>query len=98
MGPGVCAGDYDNDGRIDLFVTAWGANRLYHNAEGKRFELVTQTAGFAQDRVRYNTGCAFLDYDNDGNLSDVRRELSEFDFGTTPKPGGIRSVITGIFP
>ena len=86
-GQGVCAGDYDNDGFIDLFVTYWGANRLYRNAEGKRFELVTQTAGFAQDRIRYNTGCAFLDYDRDGYLDLFVANYLKFDFGSTPKPG-----------
>ena len=34
---GVCAGDYDNDGYTDLFVTYWGQNRLYRNVDGKRF-------------------------------------------------------------
>ena len=40
----VCAGDYDNDGWIDLFVTAYGQNVLYRNREG-RFEDVTAAAG-----------------------------------------------------
>lgn len=64
-----------------------GANRLYRNAEGKRFELVTQTAGFAQDRIRYNTGCAFLDYDRDGYLDLFVANYLKFDYGSTPKPG-----------
>ncbi|MGH8336510.1 MAG: FG-GAP repeat domain-containing protein, partial [Gammaproteobacteria bacterium] len=54
-GQGVCAGDYDNDGFTDLFVTYWGANVLYRNAGGKRFEDVTAQARLTQDRVRYNT-------------------------------------------
>jgi len=62
---GVCAGDYDNDGFTDLFVTYWGRDILYRNRAGQRFEDVTKTAGLEQDRVRYNTGCAFLDYDRD---------------------------------
>ena len=33
-GQGVCAGDYDNDGYTDLFVTYWGQNMLYRNAGG----------------------------------------------------------------
>src|SRR5262245_18399012 len=40
----VCAGDYDNDGRVDLFITYFGQNVLYHNAGG-RFEDVTRAAG-----------------------------------------------------
>ena len=86
-GQGVCAGDYDNDGYTDLFVTYWGANILYHNARGKRFEDVTAKAGLKQDRVRYNTGCAFLDYDNDGKLDLFVANYVKFDFETTPKPG-----------
>ena len=38
---GVCAGDYDNDGYTDLFVTYWGQNALYRNIGGRRFEDVT---------------------------------------------------------
>src|SRR5215813_4460577 len=57
-GQGVCAGDYDNDGYTDLFVTYWGQNKLYRNAAGKRFEDVTAVAHLTQDRIRYNTGCA----------------------------------------
>ena len=44
---GVCAGDYDNDGYTDLFVTYWGQNVLYHNEGGKRFRDVTREAGLA---------------------------------------------------
>jgi hypothetical protein len=86
-GQGVCAGDYDNDGFTDLFVTYWGQNVLYRNSGGKRFEDVTVKAGLRQDRVRYNTGCAFLDYDNDGRLDLFVANYLKFDFQTTPKPG-----------
>jgi enediyne biosynthesis protein E4 len=84
---GVCAGDYDNDGFTDLFVTYWGQNALYHNIGGKRFEDVTAKVHLTQDRVRYNTGCAFIDYDNDGKLDLFVANYLKFDFGTTPKPG-----------
>jgi hypothetical protein len=86
-GQGVCAGDYDNDGYTDLFVTYWGSNVLYRNAGGKRFEDATVQAGLKQDRVRYNTGCAFIDYDNDGKLDLFVANYLKFDFETTPKPG-----------
>jgi enediyne biosynthesis protein E4 len=86
-GQGVCAGDYDNDGYTDLFVTYWGQNRLYRNLGGKRFEDVTAQAHLTQDRTRYNTGCAFLDYDNDGHLDLFVANYLKFDFATTPKPG-----------
>jgi hypothetical protein len=86
-GQGVCAGDYDNDGYTDLFVTYWGQNRLYRNVDGKRFEDVTAKAHLTQDRTRYNTGCAFLDYDGDGHLDLFVANYLKFDFETTPKPG-----------
>jgi hypothetical protein len=86
-GQGVCAADYDNDGFTDLFVTYWGQNHLYRNIGGKRFEDVTERAGLKQDRVRYNTGCAFLDYDNDGQADLFVSNYLKFDPNTTPKPG-----------
>lgn len=84
---GVCAGDYDNDGYVDLFVTAWGQNHLYRNLGGKRFEDVTKQAHLIQDRTRYNTGCAFVDVDNDGHLDLFVANYLKFDPASTPKPG-----------
>lgn len=84
---GVCAGDFDNDGFTDLLVTSWGGLALYRNVGGRRFENVTIKAGLKQDRPRYNTGCAFLDYDNDGHLDIFVANYVKFDFATTPKPG-----------
>ena len=84
---GVCAGDYDNDGFTDLFVTYWGRNILYRNRDGRRFEDVTRAAGLDEDRTRYNTGCAFLDYDRDGKLDLFVANYLKFDPHSTPKPG-----------
>jgi hypothetical protein len=86
-GQGVCAGDYDNDGFTDLFVTYWGQNALLQNQAGNSFEDVTARANLVQDRTRYNTGCAFLDYDRDGHLDLFVANYLQFDFETTPKPG-----------
>jgi hypothetical protein len=86
-GQGVCAADYDNDGFTDLFVTYWGQNHLYRSVAGRRFEDVTERAGLRQDRVRYNTGCAFLDYDNDGHADLFVANYLRFDPKTTPQPG-----------
>lgn len=86
-GQGACAGDYDNDGFTDLFVTYWGQNSLYRNEGGKRFRDVTKEAGLTQDRTRYNTGCAFLDYDHDGRLDLFVANYLKFSFSETPKPG-----------
>ena len=86
-GEGVCAADYDNDGFTDLLVTYWGQNHLLKNLGGKRFEDFTERAGLKQDRVRYNTGCAFLDYDNDGHADLFVANYLKFDPKTTPQPG-----------
>jgi enediyne biosynthesis protein E4 len=86
-GQGVCAGDYDNDGFTDLFVTYWGQNHLYRNIGGKRFEDVTTPSRLTEDRTRYNTGCAFTDIDNDGHLDLFVANYLKFDPASTPKPG-----------
>ena len=65
-GMGACAGDYDNDGRIDLYVTGVGSNQLYRNAGRGRFTEVPN-AGGANPRL-WSTSCAFLDIDRDGDL------------------------------
>lgn len=85
-GQGVCVGDFDNDGFTDLFVTYYGQNRLYRNVGGKRFEDVTEQAHLLQDRTRYNTGCAFVDIDNDGYLDLFVANYLRFDFATAPRP------------
>ncbi len=65
---GVCIGDYDNDGRDDLFCCFWGQNRLFRNHGDGTFTDVTRQAGLLQERVRWGAGCTFLDYDRDGHL------------------------------
>jgi hypothetical protein len=65
-GFGVCAGDYDNDGAIDLYVTHLSGNRLYRNLGNGTFSDVTAAAGVACGR--FSTSCAFGDYDRDGYL------------------------------
>jgi hypothetical protein len=65
-GMGACAGDYDNDGRIDLYVSGVGSNQLYRNAGRGRFAEVPN-AGGADPRL-WSTSCAFLDIDRDGDL------------------------------
>jgi hypothetical protein len=65
-GLGACAGDYDNDGLIDLYVTNVGSNLLYRNAGHGRFTEVPN-AGGANPNL-WSTSCAFLDIDRDGDL------------------------------
>lgn len=68
-GMGVAAGDYDNDGQIDLYITNFGSNQLWRNvsADGRiRFQDVTNTAGV--DDTRWSTSASFVDVDADGLL------------------------------
>lgn len=65
-GMGAAAADYDNDGFIDLFVTALGGNRLYRNTGKGTFQDTTVRAGVG--RAGFSTSAAWLDYDKDGRL------------------------------
>ena len=66
-GMGVAAGDYDNDGRPDILLTAVGGNRLFRNLGGGKFADVTAKAGFGGRRA-FSTSAMWLDYDKDGHL------------------------------
>jgi tetratricopeptide (TPR) repeat protein len=70
-GMGCTTGDYDNDGDPDLFVSNFGLNALYRNegrrGTGWRFADVTGRTILGQERG-WHTGCAFADYDLDGDL------------------------------
>jgi enediyne biosynthesis protein E4 len=65
-GMGVAVGDYDNDGRPDLFLTSFGPEALYHNNGDGTFTDVTAAAGV--DDPRWSTSASFCDYDRDGRL------------------------------
>jgi len=85
-GQGACVGDYDNDGRDDLYVTYYGQNRLYRNLGLGAFEDVTARAGLVSSRTRWGTGCAFLDYDRDGRLDLFAANYIDLDLKTAPVP------------
>ena len=85
-GQGVCVGDYDNDGNEDLFVSAYGKNALYHNQGNGTFAEVAQKAGVANNRTRWGSGCAFLDYDRDGRLDLFVASYINLDLKTAPLP------------
>ncbi len=63
---GAAAGDFDNDGRQDLFVAGVNRNILYHNLGNGRFEDVTALAGIRSGEWAVAAG--WFDYDRDGKL------------------------------
>jgi enediyne biosynthesis protein E4 len=83
----VCAGDYDNDGGIDLFVTYYGRNVLYRNRGQGRFEDATSAAGLPATGTRWGSGCTFVDIDRDGRLDLFVANYLRFDLATVPEPG-----------
>jgi enediyne biosynthesis protein E4 len=77
---GAAAGDYDNDGRTDLYVTCLGSNHLFHNRGDGTFEDATVKAH--ADDPRWSTSASFVDYDRDGYLD--LYVANYVDFGADP--------------
>lgn len=65
-GMGACAGDYDNDGAIDVYLTTFGPNVLYRNLGDGSFADVTKAARVGDPR--WGASCSFADFDKDGDL------------------------------
>ena len=89
-GQGAAVGDYDNDGRPDLYLTNYGDNILYRNNGNGAFRDVTEQAGVGGGG--WSTGAVFLDYDGDGFLDLVVARYLTWDFKSNPwcgdkKPG-----------
>ena len=91
---GIAAGDYENNGLIDFFVTDFGDDYkvLYHNDGGKdpSFTDISYRAGVAQPTIPFvGWGDGFIDFDNDGWLDlfmvngHVYPEVDQHDWGTT---------------
>ena len=95
-GQGCCVGDYDNDGWNDLFVSYYGQNILYKNHGDGTFTDVTVKAGLAQTKTRWNSGCAFLDYDRDGHLDLFVANYIDFNIKTAPLPEAAGCAYKGI--
>jgi hypothetical protein len=87
-GQACCVGDFDNDGHDDLFVTYYGQNALYRNLGNGKFVDVTQKAGLLQPgpKIRWNSGCTFVDYNRDGHLDLFVANYVDFDLKTAPLP------------
>lgn len=84
---GVCAGDIDNDGWVDLYVTHWGQDVLFRNQGNGTFRDETEARGLKSAARRWSTGCSFFDYDRDGDLDLFVARYLEFDPAKTPRPG-----------
>jgi hypothetical protein len=85
-GQGVCAGDVDNDGYVDLFIGQWGHNVFLHNQGNGTFRDETRERGLYRPEPRWSTGCAFIDYDRDGYLDLVVANYIDFNAQETPRP------------
>jgi hypothetical protein len=88
-GMGACAGDYDNDGLVDLYITNVGPNQLYRNTGSGVFTDVTVKAGVGS--AHWSMSCAFADFDRDGRLDlfvtnyvDMGKERNRFCGNTRP--------------
>jgi hypothetical protein len=95
-GQACCVGDYDNDGWDDLFVTYYGQNALFRNNGNGTFTDVTAKAGLLQSKTRWNSGCAFLDYDRDGHLDLFVGNYIDLDLKTAPVPESGPCLYKGI--
>ncbi len=89
---GIAAGDYENNGLIDFYVTDFGDDYkvLFHNDGDASFTDVSYKAGIAQTTIPFvGWGDGFIDYDNDGWLDlfeangHVYPEVDHHDWGTT---------------
>ena len=90
FGTGVAVGDFDNDGRPDVYVTGFHGNQLFRNEGGGVFRDVTARAGVAAGG--WSSSAGFVDYDRDGNLDIFVVRYLEYDIHDNPycgfkKPG-----------
>lgn len=94
-GMGCAVADYDNDGNLDLYLTNYGANVLYHNQGAGRFADVTAQAVVGD--TSWSTSAAFFDYDNDGDVdlyvaNYVQYDLSQVDENLEPYLRGVQDT------
>jgi hypothetical protein len=84
-GMGVAVADYDNDGKLDLFVTGFGGSALYRGLGNCKFEDVTEKAGVGGSG--FMTGAAWGDYDRDGFVDLFVSRYSHLDMNNLPQFG-----------
>ena len=79
-GMGCAVGDFDNDGRDDLYLTALDGNHLFRNLGGGKFADVTARAAVKDGG--FSTGAIWFDYDNDGKLDLFVSHYVDWSVGT----------------
>ena len=84
---GACVGDIDNDGFDNVVIPHWGQNRLFRNQGYGTFEEVAKERGLKEPVKRWGSGCAFLDFDKDGDLDLFIANYLRLDIDKTPRPG-----------
>src|SRR5712664_2278271 len=84
-GMGIAVADFDNDGKLDMFVTGYGGSALYRGLGNCKFEDVTDKAGVLGSG--YMTGAAWADYDRDGNVDLFVARYVHLDMNKLPEFG-----------
>ena len=87
---GCAAGDYDGDGRDDLYICCFGADILLKNMGGGRFTDVTAQAGLGDPA--WSTSAGFADLDMDGDLDLFVVNYLDFDPSTPPPPASFKGM------
>ena len=89
---GAAAGDFDNDGNVDLFVTGVRSNTLYRNRGDGTFEEVTKAAGL-ESNGKWSVAAGWFDFDNDGLLDLFVVRYVDWDAGKEPFCGAAEDTL-----